>query len=252
MLRYFVRHGLWCFILVGLCLFDSSVAQAKLSEQMTAQYFMRSLPAEIFDQTEWPITENEKNYLAETGKVKHWFIRTNTPDLLVISSATVEKSEMRIRVFRDSLGGGMVVVGTEGTLPCMAQFWQFDKEGRLTPFDEEPMVDVSDYFVTMSYLPPSISFSVTFCLRDDEKVEAVPSFWNMSGLLDIPMEKHVFLNWKDGHFVKDIVFRAILLKPTEDSLEKHIEQDAQVFATPDKGEAEAEFFEEETLENSDS
>ena len=203
--------GLGLLLISSIVTSEALASQVKSPDQLTAQYFLRSLPAEIFDQTEWPLTENEKNYLVDAGRVKQWFVKESTPDLLVISSATPEKSEMRIKIFRNADNGGVIVVGTDGTLPCMAQFWQFDKYGRVLPLDEEPLVDVSDYFITMSYLPPSISYSATFCLRDDDRVEAVPSFWNISGLLEIPMEKRVFLVWNNSVFEKVIEFRSILL-----------------------------------------
>ena len=203
--------GLGLLLIASMVTSEALASQVKNPDQLTAQYFLRSLPAEVFDQTEWPLTENEKNYLVDIGRVKQWFVKESTPDLLVISSATPEKSEMRIKIFRNADNGGVIVVGTDGTLPCMAQFWQFDKYGRVLPLDEEPLVDVSDYFITMSYLPPSISYSATFCLRDDDRVEAVPSFWNISGLLEIPMEKRVFLVWNNSGFEKNIEFRSILL-----------------------------------------
>lgn len=216
MLKKIVCSGLCLLLVTGLMMSEASASLSKRPEHMTAQYFLRALPAEIFDQTELPLSENEKNYLAEVGHVNQWVIRQNTPDLLIVSSTTPEKNEMRIKVFRDDHGGGMIVVGTESSLPCMAQFWKFDKHGSILPVDEDPLVEVSDYFITMSYLPPSIGFSVTFCLHEDSTVEALPSFWNISGLLDIPMEKRVFLVWKNGDFEKSVVYRSILLTPEEE------------------------------------
>lgn len=185
------------------------VAWAGQAKSYTAEYFLREIPTTIFDNTEWPISEKEKNFLINPGYCSKWLVSKKTDEFIQISSMSIEKTEVFIRVYHRDNGSGLVVFAVDGSLGCTTEIWEFNPRGGIVPYYDMPEPGINDYFEKSFFVPRSLSYSTTLCLQD-KYLHAIPSFWTMSGLVDMPLDKEIFYYWNGNEFVK------IITNPVED------------------------------------
>lgn len=176
--------------------------------ELTAREYFRMLPATIFENTPEGLPEEEKLRLLETGRTEFWELRRETDDLLTLASLPFGESGVMLRVFRNEGEGHgksskrtLLALGTTGSPLCTLELWRADASGRIVPVDTPDEPSPKDYFSAQSPMPPDVRLSILFCV-EEEGLEAVPVFWNESGMLFVPVQNRVHYGWRDGQFKK--------------------------------------------------
>lgn len=172
------------------------------------EFFVR-VPLTLFENTPEGLSDEERLELLETGSSSFWKIIDESEWTLTMQSLPFGESEVSVRLFpQKSQGGGgqefiLAALGTRSTAMCTIEMWREDKNGRMVPEDTPAEPPVTDFFSPKSRIPKDLEPTVLICLGASG-LEAMPIFWNASGMAHIPVDNTVSYEWTGTAFEKRI------------------------------------------------
>lgn len=176
---------------------------AKELQNIAALDVFRMLPPSIFENTNMPLTEQEKEALLERGFTADWVVVKVREDSVLVKSPGDETEAVTLRLFR-APDGGIAVLGAETADSCAAELWRYGAHGGLFPAFPPEDPKASEYFTQESPMPQGVTPTYRLCLVG-ELLEAVPLFWNDSGLAQVRPANRVVYAWNGTAFNKSVV-----------------------------------------------
>lgn len=170
--------------------------------------FFARVPLTLFENTPEGMSDNERVELLESGASAFWHITDETELTLSLKSIPFGESEVSVRLFpqKSQVGGQdfvLAALGSRSTAMCTIEMWHEDRNGRMVPEDTPQEPPISDFFAPQSRIPKDVEPSVLICLGA-EGLEAMPIFWNASGMAYIPVDNTVTYAWTGAAFEKQI------------------------------------------------
>lgn len=204
-----------CLPLVGT---DQVLAQAvtQAPEELPApvlnspvREFFARVPLTLFENTPEGLSDEERLELLETGSSSFWKILDESELTLSVQSLLFGESEVSVRLFpQKSQGAGgqefiLAALGTRSSAMCTIEMWREDKNGRMVPEDTPTEPPITDFFGPKSRIPRDVEPTVLICLGA-QGLEAMPVFWNASGMAHIPVDNTVSYHWTGSAFEKRV------------------------------------------------
>ena len=183
------------FPLLLLCCFGTS-AFGNGFPPLSARQAFSLIPTEIFDTTEHPLDEEDKEKLAEYGTAAFWTISQDKQDLLAFRSDD-DKAEVSLRMFRTKNGSVAAFRSKNKEGECLSELWYIHDNGHTAPLPLPPEPDTQDFFLPDTELPDRLSSSCAYCVFE-KGLEVLPSFTSNGIPCDISADNAVFYLW-DGH-----------------------------------------------------
>lgn len=169
---------------------------------LTARQAFALIPTEIFENTGFPLSEEEKVHLAEQGLSFHWSITEDEPDLLRFRSADGSDA-VYLRLFRSSRGAVAAFRTEDDGGVCLSELWFISKGGHAAPLPLPPEPDTDDFFTPGRELPGRLTSSCTYCVFD-RGLEVLPSFSSDGIPCDLEPDNAFYYLWNGHRFVKKI------------------------------------------------
>lgn len=183
------------------------------TEQSPAREFFARVPLTLFENTPEGMGEEERIELLEVGTSAYWKIRDETDMTLNFESLPFGESVVSVRLFphkSQGLAQGFVLaaIGTTASSMCTMELWREDKNGRMVPEDTPHEPPIADFFKAGNSAPKDVEPSVLVCLGP-QGLEALPIFWNASGMAHVPVDNRVLYHWTGTAFEKQVQPRVV-------------------------------------------
>lgn len=172
------------------------------------EFFVR-VPLTLFENTPEGLRDEERLELLETGASSFWKIVDESEWTLTMQSVPFGESEVSVRLFPQKSQGGegqefiLAALGTRSSAMCTIEMWREDKNGRMVPEDTPTEPPITDFFSPKSRIPKDVEPTVLICLGE-QGLEAMPIFWNASGMAHVPVDNTVSYAWTGAAFEKRI------------------------------------------------
>ncbi|WP_295639891.1 hypothetical protein [uncultured Mailhella sp.] len=177
-------------------------AEARPSRPLTARQAFALIPTEIFDNTRAPLSESDKDQLADQGVTEHWSIAEDDRDTLRVASAD-GLPDVSLKMFRSERGAVAAFRTEEDDGECVSELWYISAGGHAAPLPLPPEPAVDDFFRPDRDLPGRISSSCTYCVFD-RGLEVLPSFASDGFPCELEPDNAVYYLWNGRTFVKKI------------------------------------------------
>lgn len=212
-----MRKLVWFFpLLLLVALLGTESGRAQNGAQQTGTSMLHSpvreffahLPLTLFENTPEGMSDDERQELLEIGASAYWKIADESELSLTLESVPFGESVVFVRLFpQKSQGGGqgfvLGAIGTRSSAMCTIEMWREDKNGRMVPEDTPQEPPITDFFSPKTLVPKDVEPSVLLCLGA-QGLEAMPIFWNASGMAYIPVEATVHYEWTGSTFEKRV------------------------------------------------
>lgn len=189
-------------LLVPLCGTEASADVANHDRVLTARQAFSLIPTEIFENTRFPLSEEEKRQLAEQGVSSHWSITEDERDILRFGSAEGPAS-VCLRMFRSKRGAVAAFRTEDDDGVCLSELWYISSGGHAAPLPLPPEPDTGNFFEPGRDLPGRLSSSCTYCVFD-KGLEVLPSFSSDGMPCDLSPDNAVYYLWNGATFVRKI------------------------------------------------
>lgn len=181
------------------------------AEQSPVREFFARVPLTLFENTPEGMGEEERLELLELGTSAYWKIRDETELTLSFESLPFGESVVSVRLFpHKSQGAGqgfmLAAIGTSASSMCTMELWREDKSGRMVPEDTPHEPPIADFFQAGHGVPKDVEPAVLLCLGP-QGLEAMPIFWNTSGMAHVPVDNRVIYQWTGTAFEKKVLAR---------------------------------------------
>ena len=130
---------------------------------LSARQAFALIPTEIFENTRAPLTEDERELLADQGVNAHWSIAEDSPDALRFSSAD-GFPDVCLRLFRSERGAVAAFRTEDDDGVCISELWYISAKGHAAPLPLPPEPPVDDFFPARAR-PAGASFLKLHLLR---------------------------------------------------------------------------------------
>ncbi len=160
------------------------------------------IPTEIFENTRFPVSEEEKDRLARQGTTDHWTIVENRNDLLCFEPAEPFPG-VCLRLFRSERGALAAFCTEDDDGVCISELWYVDRSGHAAPLPLPPEPPAGDFFSNDHPLPGRLSSSCTYCVFDNG-LEVLPSFSSDGIPCELEPDNAVYYLWDGRTFIKKI------------------------------------------------
>lgn len=177
-------------------------ADAKGPLPLTARQAFALIPTEIFENTRFPISEEEKDQLADQGVSEYWNMAEDSRDTLRISSAA-GLPDVSLHMFRSERGAVAAFRTEDDDGVCISELWFISSGGHAAPLPLPPEPDTDDFFQPGRPLPGRLSSSCTYCVFD-KGLEVLPSFTSDGFPCAILPDNAVYYLWNGRTFIKKI------------------------------------------------
>ncbi|MEG2173076.1 MAG: hypothetical protein RRY29_07420 [Desulfovibrionaceae bacterium] len=200
LLRTFFSALLWAVV--------ACAGPAWAQGEPSVREFFASVPLTLFENTPEGLSDEERQELLELGTSRYWKIVDESQFSLTLESLPFGESVVFVRLFpQKSQGGGQAFVvgaiGTRSTSMCTLEMWREDKNGRMVPEDTPSEPPITDFFTPKTRIPTDVEPTVLICLGA-QGLEAMPIFWNASGMAYIPVDSKVYFVWTGTGFEKRV------------------------------------------------
>lgn len=189
-------------LLMPLCGADASAKVTNHDRVLTARQAFSLIPTEIFENTRFPLNEEEKRLLAEQGMSSHWSITEEARDILRFGSAEGPAS-VCLRMFRSKRGAVAAFRTEDDDGVCLSELWYISTGGHATPLPLPPEPDTDSFFDPGRDLPGRLSASCTYCVFD-KGLEVLPSFSSDGIPCDLSPDNAVYYLWNGTTFIRKI------------------------------------------------
>ncbi|WP_294484265.1 hypothetical protein [uncultured Mailhella sp.] len=169
---------------------------------LSARQAFALIPTEIFENTCAPLTEDERELLADQGVNAHWSIAEDSPDALRFSSAD-GFPDVCLRLFRSERGAVAAFRTEDDDGVCISELWYISAKGHAAPLPLPPEPPVDDFFRPERDLPGRLSSSCTYCVFD-RGLEVLPSFASDGVPCTLNPDNAVYYLWNGRTFVKKV------------------------------------------------
>ena len=151
-------------------------AGEKGGKVLNARQTFALIPTEIFDNTRFPMDEEEKELLAAEGISPQWIMTESGRDVLRLESAD-GLSRVCLRLFRSEKGAVAAFRTEDDAGECISELWYISSGGHAAPLPLPPEPPSADFFRPGRDLPGRLSASCTFCVfgMGEEQVHIVRS-----------------------------------------------------------------------------
>ena len=183
-----------------LCL--GSAAKTPHRQPLSARQAFALIPTEIFENTRAPLSEREKEQLADQGVNARWRIAEDSRDALRFASAE-GLPEVSLRMFRSERGAVAAFRTEDDDGVCVSELWYISAGGHAAPLPPPPEPDVDDFFRSDRNLPGRLSSSCTYCVFD-KGLEVLPSFASDGFPCSLDPDNAVYYLWNGRSFVKKV------------------------------------------------
>lgn len=180
----------------------ASEAGARPSRTLTARQAFALIPTEIFDNTREPLSENDREQLADQGVSEHWSIAEDSCDRLRLASAE-GLPDVSLQMFRSEKGAVVVFHTEDDDGECISELWYISSGGHAAPLPLPPEPPVDDFFRPDRDLPGRLSASCTYCVFDGG-LEVLPSFASDGFPCGIEPDNAVYYLWNGRTFIKKV------------------------------------------------
>lgn len=187
-------------MLPTLCL--ETDAWALPRQPLSARQAFALIPTEIFENTRAPLTEQEKEQLADQGVSARWSIAEDSRNSLRFASAD-GYPEVSLRMFRSERGAVAAFRTEDDEGVCISELWYISKGGHAAPLPLPPEPDTDDFFRPDRDLPGRLSSSCTYCVFD-KGLEVLPSFASDGFPCELDPDNAVYYLWNGHTFIKNI------------------------------------------------
>ena len=177
-------------------------AGEKGGKVLNARQAFALIPTEIFDNTRFPMDEEEKELLAAEGISPQWIMTESGRDVLRLESAD-GLSRVCLRLFRSEKGAVAAFRTEDDAGECISELWYISSGGHAAPLPLPPEPPSADFFRPGRDLPGRLSASCTFCVFG-MGLEALPSFTSDGIPCDLKTDNAVYYLWNGKNFIKKI------------------------------------------------
>ena len=177
-------------------------AASRSALPLTARQAFALIPTEIFENTQFPLSDDEKRQLADQGVSEHWNISEDSPDSLRLASAD-GLPEVSLRMFRSDRGAVAAFRTEDDAGVCLSELWFISSGGHAAPLPLPPEPDTDDFFLPGRDLPGRLSSSCTYCVFD-RGLEVLPSFTSDGFPCARDPDNDVYYLWNGRTFGKKI------------------------------------------------
>ena len=169
---------------------------------LTARQAFALIPTEIFENTRFPLNDEEKDQLADQGVNAHWNIAEDNRDTLRFASAD-GLPDVCLRMFRSERGSVAAFRTEDDDGVCISELWYISSGGHAAPLPLPPEPDIGDFFRPDRDLPGRLSSSCTYCVFD-KGLEVLPSFTSDGFPCELDPDNAVYYLWNGHTFVKRV------------------------------------------------
>ncbi len=175
--------------------------------QPTALRLFRLIPPTIFENTVEGLDENEKQVLADNGRVSSWVLTSLADDdLEFTSSVPHSNTKVRMHLYHADNNDIFIACGVQSGESCAMELWRRDAGGRIIPMPIPDEPSISEFLTAGRSLPEDYEVSMLICLdADSAKLKAVPLLWTPTGLGSLPLDYDVYYQWNGEAFSKETV-----------------------------------------------
>ncbi len=186
------------YVFLVLLVFWVSGAKYALGFVLTPLEAFARIPLNFFENTVEGLTEEQKNELLLWGRTAPWYIKDAGSEHMVLESSVAPENQVLVQLF-PSEHSLVLAIGTDAGPLCAMELWQLDEHGRVVPYPQPEEPSVFDFFLDKRYLPPDVSASMFFCVRRGG-LEAVPLFWNSTGIAFVSVQNAMYYVWDGNRF----------------------------------------------------
>lgn len=198
-------------LLLLMPLYGASAESPDHGRLLTARQAFALIPTEIFENTRSPLSEREKELLADQGVSSHWSIVEDEPDRLRFGSAEGGAS-VCLRLFRSERGAVAAFRTEDDDGVCLSELWYISSGGHAAPLPLPPEPDTDDFFAPGRDLPGRLSSSCTYCVFD-KGLEVLPSFSSDGMPCDLTPDNAIYYLWNGKTFIRKI--KKLLTAPAQ-------------------------------------
>ncbi|WP_294555720.1 hypothetical protein [uncultured Mailhella sp.] len=191
-----------CMLMMPLFGANAFAGAAKGGRELSARQAFALIPTEIFENTHSPLSEEEKDQLAEQGISAQWIMTKSRKDVLRLESAD-GLSRVNLRLFRSDRGAVAAFRTEDDAGECISELWFISSGGHAAPLPLPPEPPSADFFRPDRELPGRLSASCTFCVFA-MGLEALPSFTSDGIPCDLATDNAVYYLWNGRNFIKKI------------------------------------------------
>ena len=177
-------------------------AGSRPSPALTARQAFALIPTEIFENTRFPLSEEEKDQLTEQGVSEHWSMVEDRRDTLRIASAN-GLADVSLRLFRSERGAVAAFRTEDDDGVCISELWFISSGGHAAPLPLPPEPATDDFFQPGRPLPGRLSSSCTYCVFE-KGLEVLPSFASDGFPCALDPDNAVYYLWNGRTFIKKI------------------------------------------------
>ena len=188
----------------------SSLPLAKVTPpkgpQPTALRLFRLIPPTIFENTVEGLDENEKQILADNGRMGPWALTFMTDDELEFTSSVPHSgTKVRMRLYHAANGDIFISCGVQSGESCAMELWRRDTEGRIIPVAIPDEPGIAEFLAAGRSVPEDYEVSMLICQdADTPRLKAVPLLWTPTGLGSLTLDYDVYYQWTGEAFSKEL------------------------------------------------
>ncbi len=175
--------------------------------QPTALRLFRLIPPTIFENTVEGLDENDKQVLADNGRVGPWVLTSLSDDELEFTSAVPHSNtKVRMRLYHAVNGDILIACGVQSGESCAMELWRCDAAGRIIPMPIPDEPGISEFLAAGRVLPEEYEVSMLICLDvDSPQLKAFPLLWTPTGLGSLPLDYDVYYKWNGETFGRESI-----------------------------------------------
>lgn len=177
-------------------------AASRPAMPLTARQAFALIPTEIFENTRSPLSDEEKDQLADQGVSEHWNMAEDSCDTLRFASAD-GLPDVSLRMFRSERGAVAAFRTEDDDGVCISELWFISSGGHAAPLPLPPEPDTDDFFEPGRPLPGRLSSSCTYCVFD-RGLEVLPTFASDGFPCALDPDNAVYYLWNGRTFIKKI------------------------------------------------